>query len=136
MAKVEELIRSEENGSISFGDYSLGEKKKLDFSHQGSSYKVKTFREITRLEREGAFVYESTPGTAVNQFTEKDGKVSFQVEGDEDAEITVGLEEECSYKVLVEGKDIGVLKSSLSGKLTFSVELNPGAPVAVEIVKA
>ena len=28
-------------------------------------YKVKTFKEITKLERNGMFVYESVPGTAV-----------------------------------------------------------------------
>ena len=28
-------------------------------------YKVKTFREITKLERNDLFVYESVPGTAV-----------------------------------------------------------------------
>ena len=136
MAKVEELIRGDENGTLSFGDYSLAEKKKLELKHEGALYKVKTFREITRLEKDGAFAYESTPGTAVNHFAAEGDRISFLVEGDEDAEITVGLEEEASYRVLVEGKDIGVLKSSLSGKLTSSVELNPGEPVAVEIVKA
>ena len=30
MAKVEELIRGDENGTLSFGDYSLAEKKKLE----------------------------------------------------------------------------------------------------------
>jgi hypothetical protein len=137
MAVVEGLIRAEENGNISFGDYSQTEKKKLDgFSHQGKSYKVKTFREITRLERDGAFVYESTPGTTVLDFQAEDDKLAFRLESDEDAEITVGLAEETEYKVLVDGNEIGVLKSSLSGKLTFSVELNPGEPVSVEIVKA
>ena len=52
MAVVAELIRSEANGTISFGDYTLGAKSKLDnFEHAGDLYKVKTFREITKLER-------------------------------------------------------------------------------------
>ena len=51
MAVVAELIRSEANGTISFGDYTLGAKSKLDnFEHAGDLYKVKTFREITKLE--------------------------------------------------------------------------------------
>ena len=66
MAVVKELIRTEENGAISFGDYELAQKSKLsDYQHQGDMYKVKTFKEITKLERNGMFVYESVPGTAV-----------------------------------------------------------------------
>ena len=63
MAVISELIRSESNGSISFGDYTLNAKSKLDnFEHGGDVYKVKTFKEITKLERNGMFVYESVPG--------------------------------------------------------------------------
>ena len=52
MAVVKELIRTEENGAISFGDYELAQKSKLsDYQHQGDMYKVKTFKEITKLER-------------------------------------------------------------------------------------
>ena len=50
MAAVKELIRAEEDGSISFGDYELASKtKKQDFEYQGDIYKVKTFREITNM---------------------------------------------------------------------------------------
>ena len=69
MAAVSELIRTEADGTISFGDYTLSEKAKLDnFEHKGDLYKVKTCNEITKLERNGAFVYESVPGTAVHNF--------------------------------------------------------------------
>ena len=51
MAVVKELIRPEEDGSISFGDYELSQKtKKSDVEVHGDSYKVKTFSEVTRLE--------------------------------------------------------------------------------------
>ena len=64
MSVVKELLRSEKDGSISFGDYSLSEKSKLeDFKHAGDLLKVKTFKEITRLEKNGSFLYESVPGT-------------------------------------------------------------------------
>ena len=63
MAVVKELIRTEENQSISFGNYELPQKSKVsDFAHQGDMYKVKTFKEITKLERNGMFVYESRTG--------------------------------------------------------------------------
>ena len=54
MAVIEELIRKEDDGSISFGNYLMDEKKKvLDFEVQGDLYKVKTFKEITKLEKDG-----------------------------------------------------------------------------------
>ena len=42
----------EENGTISFGDYTLASKTKVEgFEFQGDLYKVKTFNEITKLEK-------------------------------------------------------------------------------------
>ena len=52
MSVISELIRSEADGTLSFGNYELESKsKKQDFEHQGDLYKVKTFKEITKLER-------------------------------------------------------------------------------------
>ena len=69
MAVVKELLRAENDGTLSFGDYTLSSKTKLDgFEFQGDIYKVKTFAEITKLEKNGMFVYESVPGTAVENF--------------------------------------------------------------------
>ena len=99
MGTVSELIRKEADGTISFGDYSLESKSKLeDFEHNGDLYKVKTFKEITKLEKNGAFAYESVPGTTVTDFEEREDGVSFTVEGAEDAQITVEMEAETEYK--------------------------------------
>ena len=50
MSVVEELIRKEDTGTLSFGNYLLDTKtKKADFQYEGASYKLKTFREITML---------------------------------------------------------------------------------------
>ena len=137
MAVIKELIRTEANGTISFGDYSLDAKAKLDnFEHDGDLYKVKTFREITKLERNGMFVYESVPGTAVTELSVTEDGMTFQVEGTEDAEITLGLEEEKDYQVSVEGVSAGQMKTNLGGKLTISVELDPEKPVIVAVVRA
>ena len=63
MAVIEELIRKEDDGSISFGNYLMDEKKKvLDFEVQGDLYKVKTFKEITKLEKNGKMLLEAVPG--------------------------------------------------------------------------
>ena len=136
MSTVSELIRSDADGSLSFCDYTLGAKAKLDnFEHAGDVYKVKTFKEITKLEKGGVFAYESVPGTAVTGLRAVDGGVSFNVEGPEDAEITIGLAEETSYDVKIGGTDAGTMTTGLGGKLTISVELG-AEPVAVEIKRA
>ena len=136
MAVVKELIRTEENQSISFGNYELPQKSKVsDFAHQGDMYKVKTFKEITKLERNGMFVYESVPGTTVTNFREDEKSVEFKVEGNEDAQITVGLEENTDYRVFVNGTDMGDMKTNLGGKLIISVELSGAGAVSVRIEK-
>ena len=134
MAVVKELIRTEENGGISFGNYELPAKSKVsDFPYQGDVYKVKTFKEITKLERNGMFVYESVPGTSVLNFRETEKGVSFLVEGDEDAQITVGLMEDTEYVVYVDDQSIGGMKTNLGGKLNLSVELAGAGEVKVDI---
>ncbi len=134
MAVISELIRSEEDGSISFGDYTLDAKAKRDgVPHEGDLYKVKTYKEITKLERNGMFVYESVPGTAVEHFVATEDGVSFTVEGNEDAQITVELEPEAEYEILLGGADVGSMKTNLGGKLSLSVELNVGDAVEIQV---
>ena len=136
MAVVEELIRTENNETLSFGNYKLAAKSKLDnYEFGGDLYKVKTFKEITKLERNGMFVYESVPGTAVNSLEAADAEISFQVEGPEDAEITLGLKESAEYEVFINDENAGTMKTNLGGKLTVSVELGAETPTAVRIVK-
>lgn len=136
MPVVSELIRSESDKTLSFGDYTLDTKSKLDnFEFQGDLYKVKTFKEVTKLERNGMFVYESLPGTAVEHFVATETEVEFKVEGDNDAQITLELEPETEYDILVNGNDSGSMKTNLGGKLSLSVELDPQVEVNVKIVK-
>ncbi|MBP5280914.1 MAG: endosialidase [Lachnospiraceae bacterium] len=136
MAVVEELIRSEANGSISFGNHKLNAKSKLeDFKHGGDLLKVKTYNEITKLEKNGGFLYESVPGTSVANFQESENEVSFTVEGDEDAQITIGLMDDTDYEVFVGGESIGIMNTGLGGKLSLSVELAAADNVDVKIVR-
>lgn len=136
MAAISELIRTEADGTISFGDYTLGAKAKLDnFEHNGDIYKVKTFAEITKLERNGLFVYESVPGTAVTSFQESESEVSFMVEGPKDAQITLELEDSSEYEISINGTVAGEMKTNLGGKLSISVELADAGAVAIKILK-
>ncbi|WP_024296414.1 hypothetical protein [Lacrimispora indolis] len=134
MPVIEELIRTEQDGTISFGNYKLKTKSKLqDFEHDGDLYKVKTFYEITKLERNGMFVYESVPGTAAMNFSVSDDGVEFLVEGDKDAQLTIQLAEDTEYEVYVADASVGGMRTNMSGKLSISVELNEETPVAVRI---
>lgn len=136
MSVVKELLRAEADGTLSFGNYELGEKSKLsDFEHKGDMYKVKTFKEITKLERNGIFVYESVPGTAVNNFYESDTEVCFTIEGEDDAQITVEAEDGATYKVYVNDINVGKVTANLGGKLVISVEINKGETSKVRLVK-
>ena len=136
MSVINELIRTEENGTISFGNYMLAAKSKVeDFEHDGDLYKVKTFHEITKLERNGMFVYESVPGTAVTEFSVKDAEVSVKVEGDKDAQITIQLEDDMEYEVFEDGVAVGGMTTNMSGKLSLSVELYEGRTVEVRVVR-
>ena len=136
MPVIEELICIEQDGTISFGNYKLGQKaKKSDFEYQGDMYKVKTYNEITKLERNDMFVYESVPGTAAEHFKVTDEDVEFAVEGSRDAQITIQLENDTDYEVYVDGAAVGSMKTNKSGKLSVSVELEEGVSVQVKAVK-
>lgn len=131
MAK--ELI-SVTDGKMSFGNCELAEKAKLDgFEFGGNIYKVKTFKELTKLERDEMFLYESEPGTNVSDFTQDEHELSFNVSGYEDAMITVGLKEDTEYEVFENGVSAGKVKTNLGGKLSISVSLSEGTAVNIRI---
>ena len=105
MATVKELLRAENDGTLSFGDYTLASKTKKDgFEFKGDLYKVKTFAEITKLEKNGMFVYESVPGSTVENFKETDTEVEFTVSAPEDVQFTLELEPESEYEVFIAGE--------------------------------
>ena len=45
------------------------------------------------------------------------------------------LEPDTEYKVIVDDVNLGNMKTNLGGKLSFSVDLNPGTAVKAEIEK-
>ncbi len=136
MATVKELLRAENDGTLSFGDYTLASKTKLDnYEFEGDIYKVKTFAEITKLEKNGLFVYESVPGSSVENFKETDSEVTFKVSAPEDVQFTLELEPESEYEVFLGGESAGKMTTNLSGKLSVSVELAGDESADVKVVK-
>lgn len=136
MAIIEELIREDSQGTLCFGNYKLDVKSKVsDFEHNGDLYKVKTFKEITKLERNGLFVYESVPGTVVEGLSLTETGIEFTVEGNEDAQITLELEPEQEYTVFMDDANMGTMKTNLGGKLVLSVELEEQDKVNIKVVQ-
>ena len=136
MAAVKELLRAESDGTLSFGDYTLASKTKKDnYEFEGDLYKVKTFSEITKLEKNGMFVYESVPGSAVENFRETDKEVAFTVSAPSDVQFTLELEPESEYEVFLDGASAGRMSTNLSGKLSVSVELSADQSAEVKVVK-
>lgn len=135
MAVIAELLREEADKTLSFGDYTLEDKKKVeDFKHAGDLYKVKTYKTMTKFEKNGMFLYESLPGTSVSHFSETEEGVSFLVEGFADTQLTIGMAENTEYDVYIKGDSIGTLKSNVSGKLTLSVDLSEGNEVEIKVM--
>ena len=136
MAIIEEIIRLEENGTLSFGDYISAEKKKRDnFEVSGDIYKIKTHIEITRLEKNGKLLLETVPGATVHNLALETNSVTFSIEGADDTRVTAELAPNEVYRVLIEGTNIGNVKSNISGKVIFSLDLD-ATPKSIEIVKA
>lgn len=136
MAVINDLIQAEAD-TLSFGNYELAAKTKKDgFEFEGDIYKIKTFNEITKLEKNGMFVYESVPGTAVHGFKAQQDEVSFVVEGTETSSITLELEPETDYKIHIDDIYVGKNKTNLGGKINISVDLVSGRPVKVDVKKS
>ncbi|MDR2547220.1 MAG: endosialidase [Lachnospiraceae bacterium] len=136
MAELKELLYIGTDETINFGNHLLESKAKLDdFEFRGNLWKVKTFKTMTRLEKNGMLVYESVPGTTVSDFRESEAGLSFTVIGNEDAQITVGLEESTEYEVAIGDDTVGRMATNMSGKLTLSVELTDGEPATLRIMR-
>lgn len=127
MAGIQELIRVEHDNALSFGNYLMDSKRKIqDFEVEGDIYKVKTYSAMTKLEKNGRLLYESVPGTTVYSMNVNEEGCDFEVEGKDDAQITVELEADQEYKVFIEGMQVGKMKTNLSGKISFSVDFASG----------
>ena len=136
MSVVTELFRSEENGTLSFGDYTLDTKAKKDkIEFEGDMYKIKTFKTMTKLDKNGQLIFESVPGSAVHNFAATTDGVTFEIEASEDVQVTLEVEPEQEYRVYIDNTNVGTMKANLGGKLILSVELNPGMTAMVRVKK-
>lgn len=129
------IIVTNEDGTLNFGDNTLTEKTKIeDYEYQGDLLKIKTFNEVTKLKRNGNLLYESAPGSVVADYKLSDNGVSFTVDADEDLQITLGLKGDTEYKIIINGTEVDSMKSKIGGKLSFNVDVANG-PAKVEIIE-
>jgi len=125
MSVVTEIIRLESDRTLSFGNYVVEEKQKAeDFEVAGDLYKVKTHKQVTRIEKNGVLLLETVPGAAVFNFKDAEDVITFGASGFEDTNITVELESETEYKIFIDGVSIGEMRSNVGGKISFSAELS------------
>jgi hypothetical protein len=90
---------------------------------------------MTKLEKNGMFIYESVPGTAVFHLNTKDNEISFQIAGSDTAQITLELEAEKEYEIFKDDVSLGKVKTNLGGKLIFSIELSEEKMAFIKVVK-
>jgi hypothetical protein len=138
MSVIEELIRLENDGTLSFGNYLVNTKKKvLDFDVDGDLYYVKTYNEITKIEKNSKLLLEAVPGATIHNLKMNDKTATFSIESnvDVDVSVTMELEADKDYKIFVDDFNVGSVKATFSGKVNFSVDTKGGAK-NVKIEKA
>ncbi len=135
MAVINENIRVENNGTISFGNYQTETKQKVnDYKVGEDVYTLRTYKEATRLEKNAKLLIETVPGAAVHNMKVSSGVVTFDIEGEGDTQITLELESETEYTIYVDDVNLGKIKTNISGKINFSAELGAN-PKSVKIEK-
>lgn len=128
MSVIEELIRLEDDGTLSFGNYLVDSKKKVsDFEVNGDLYYVKTYNEITKVEKNSKLLLEVVPGATIHNLKMNDKNVTFSAESNVDVHVTMELEAEKEYKIFVDDFIVGSVKATLAGKINFSLDTKGGA---------
>lgn len=135
MAIISEIIRVESDNTLSFGNYEAYDKQKADnFDVNGDIYQVRTHKDVTRITKNSALLLETVPGSVIHRLNVTDRVTTFKAEGIGNTQFTLELEADTNYTVYVDDVNLGKIKSSLAGKLSFSAELNK-TPQAVKIEK-
>ncbi len=135
MAVINEIICTEADGSLSFGNYKVAVKQKKEGFAVGSDvYKVRTHKDVTRLSKNGTLVLETVPGAAVHSLKIGDRVTTFDVEGRGSTMITLELLGDSTYSIYVDDVNLDKVNTNMTGKISFSVELDENAK-AVRIEK-
>lgn len=125
MAIIKEVIRINDNNTLSFGNYKVTEKQKVaDFKFGEDVYKIKTHNEVTKLEKNDKLLLETVPGASIHNFLMNSDGIAFEAYGVGNTEVVVELQPDTEYEIKVDDVVIGTSKTNFSGKLNASCELN------------
>ncbi|MCQ2505800.1 MAG: endosialidase [Lachnospiraceae bacterium] len=131
------LISMNSDKTLNFGCYTIPEKQKDTLEVGSDVYKVKTFCDVTKLEKNECFEYESVPGTKVEEFKRSSNEVSLKVEGIGSTDLIFELEPEKEYAVCVDGvRGENAVKANIGGKITVSLDLPKDKKVEISIKEA
>ena len=126
MAIIPELIRVNDDTTLSFGNHEATQKQKMDdFIHGEDIFRVRTHNEITRVQKNGELLIEAVPGATIHNFDKDDEQshVFFLLEGLCNTNVTVQLKSDTAYQITCGKNKLGSMISNLSGKISFSVDL-------------
>ncbi|MCL2610124.1 MAG: endosialidase [Defluviitaleaceae bacterium] len=133
---VKEGLIIEEDGTLGFGNHEAEKKQKVEgFQYKGNTYKVSTYQEATRLEKNDELVLETVPGATLHNFNKAEdlSRISFSIEGfPKSTIVTAQLEENEIYRITSGKNTLGNMKSNISGKVKFSVDLTKPTHVIIE----
>ena len=125
MPIVKKGIIIDEDKFLSFGNYKLKEKHKItDFDFFGEKLELKTYQKNTRLKKNGMIFFESIPGSAVHKMNINNSPIQFYITGLKTTDITISLQPDTMYRIYADNSDLGETKSTMSGKITFSLDLD------------
>jgi hypothetical protein len=125
MPIVKKGIIIDEDKFLSFGNYNLKEKHKItDFDFFGEKLELKTYQKNTRLKKNGMIFFESIPGSAVHKMNINNSPIQFYITGLKTTDITISLQPDTMYRIYADNSDLGETKSTMSGKITFSLDLD------------
>ena len=125
MAVINEIICTEADGSLSFGNYEVAEKQKVEGFKVGyDEYKVRTHKEVTRLSKNGNLVLETVPSATDHSLKVRDRVTTFDIEGKGSTMVTLELIPDSTYSIYVDDVYIDKVNTNMAGKISFSVELD------------
>ena len=125
MAVIKEIICTEADGSLSFDSYEVAEKQKVEgFKVGNDEYKVRTHKDVTRLSKNGSLVLETVPGATVHSLKVGERVTTFDIEGKGSTMVTLELTPDSTYSIYVDDVNIDKVNTNMTGKISFSVELD------------
>lgn len=135
MAVINEIICTEADGSLSFGNYEVDKKQKVEgFKVGNDTYKVRTHKDVTRLSKNGKLVLETVPGATVHSLKVGERVTAFEIEGRGSTMVTLELDGDSTYSIYVDDVNIDKVNTNMTGKISFSLELDTNCK-AVRIEK-